>query len=572
MRTVLVALNSSYSHFALSLAYLKTYLEVVGNDYEVTTLEYTIEDDLESVLEDIINLHPDFIGFSCYIWSINEILELTSHLKKLIPHIPIALGGPEVSYHPIEVLEKTSSVDYVISGDGEYVLHDLLENLKKNVINEPLPGLTFRGNNEIISPPSKPIPMDQIPSPYQHENIPWDKPFLHYETSRGCVFKCSFCTSSKEEGVREFSIERVEADLQKISEKSVPYLNILDRSFTLNKERALHIMEQMTALLPKTKCHFEVNPHLLNDEFLAFFNSLKWKQFQFEMGIQSTNDKALKTINRSHMNQKIDIIFKELTKGQKVGLYLDLIIGLPGDTVESFLSAFSFTMNYCPEICQIEVLKILPGTPMEDIAKNGRYEYARKAPYKILKSDHMSYQDIRWLEKLRTLVDRLHNKGWFQNTLYYLKMYHYDSYPTLFKELINYWDSQQLFRSKLSQNSYIKHLSSFLQQNSFDQKISEIFQMEAMQLTKNSGLVGIEMKPLDQKPYKNEDFLKDLLQESYQPIYLQKAHKYWQVFEFNTLWEECCAKVFPLTEKKQKVLFLYPPQGIKCEVFPLKDN
>src|SRR5699024_3481508 len=105
MKTVVATLNAKYIHASLALRYLKAYCQ---QDFDIEMMEFTIKDTPMNIVTDIVNMNPAVVGFSCYIWNIEETIILIDMLKKIDPKIKIVLGGPEVSYDVPYWMERLS--------------------------------------------------------------------------------------------------------------------------------------------------------------------------------------------------------------------------------------------------------------------------------------------------------------------------------------------------------------------------------------------------------------------------------------------------------------------------------
>jgi len=128
MKTLITTLNSKFIHTSLSLRLL---FVATKEKHDVDFKEYTIKDNIEHIVDDILESQSDIIAFSCYIWNIEYIQKVSSLLKQRKPHCIIIYGGPEVTYEPQYFLQN-SSVDYIMSGEGEIVLDELLTALEKH--------------------------------------------------------------------------------------------------------------------------------------------------------------------------------------------------------------------------------------------------------------------------------------------------------------------------------------------------------------------------------------------------------------------------------------------------------
>ena len=140
LSVVICALNSKYIHSSLAPWYLKAAIEAYCTDVQVNIIESTINDSLDAIAEKIVKLNPDVIGFSCYIWNINHIKKLIKMVKNEIDAV-IVLGGPEVSFNAKEILEAEPMVNFIICGEGERPLSELVEAILKNSDYYNIPGL-----------------------------------------------------------------------------------------------------------------------------------------------------------------------------------------------------------------------------------------------------------------------------------------------------------------------------------------------------------------------------------------------------------------------------------------------
>ena len=126
MKCVLAALNSKYIHSNLAIRYLKQY------DEKIEIFEGTINDNILNMAYKILELNPELLGFSCYIWNIEETIKLCSTIKKMNERIKIFLGGPEVSFNGEDILRKYDFIDYIIAGEGELTFSEFIKALNEN--------------------------------------------------------------------------------------------------------------------------------------------------------------------------------------------------------------------------------------------------------------------------------------------------------------------------------------------------------------------------------------------------------------------------------------------------------
>ena len=123
---LLVGINAKYIHSNLAIRCLKAACDRQGVPSRIDLCEYTINQSVDSILYDIVWRGPDIVGFSCYIFNIDIVKKLAASLRKILPDCTVILGGPEVGYHAAEALEQIPSADYIIRGEGEHPMADLL--------------------------------------------------------------------------------------------------------------------------------------------------------------------------------------------------------------------------------------------------------------------------------------------------------------------------------------------------------------------------------------------------------------------------------------------------------------
>lgn len=458
MDVLLVGLNAKYIHTNLAIRNIVRYCD----DPNISFYEATINDDMDAVLEDIIAKSADVVGFSCYIWNIEEVLSLVENIKKLRPKTLVVLGGPEVSYDVVKLLSKNPGIDCVIVGEGEEAfLHNNIA-LRGEGALEEVGGLVFRKGDKICeNPPGPPLDLNKIPLSYD-EKEDLDHKLVYYETSRGCHFRCAFCLSSLDTGVRVADLDKVEEDLRFFTEKQVRTVKLVDRSFNCNLPRAKALFDIIRRLPGKTVFHCEVNPELVNEEFIKALEGLQ-DRLQFEVGVQSTYPKTLKAISRT---PDVARTLKGIELMQKAGLklHVDLIAGLPYEDFNTFGKSFDDVYRLGPQEIQLGFLKMLKGTRLTAEASNFGIRYRSKPPYEILYNDYISYDELCVLKGIAHLVEKYHNSSRFMVTLdHFLKGF--DSPFSFYCSLYRYWKDMGLFRERHSLKtlydllfSYGKHL------------------------------------------------------------------------------------------------------------------
>lgn len=445
MKFLLVALNAKYIHSNPALYSLRAY---VGEELQehVEIAEYTINHAFTDVLADIYQRKPDAIGLSCYIWNIEQMLELVTELGKLMPQVPIWLGGPEVTYDAPGLLEKYPQLAGIMIGEGEATFRELLGYYvnRKGCENDRLaaiPGLCLPGG---FTTPRELTDISTLPFLYE-DMEPFQNRIIYYESSRGCPFRCSYCLSSIDKKVRLRDIGVVKKELQFFLDQRVKQVKFVDRTFNCNHEHAKTIWKY---LLDNdngvTNFHFEIAADLLNEEELELLSRLRPGLVQLEIGVQSTNPQTLEAIHRVMDVEKLERVVARINAGKNVHQHLDLIAGLPYEEYESFGRSFNRVYAMEPEQLQLGFLKVLKGSEMcERAAEYGIY-YTDKAPYEVLFTKWLSFEDVLRLKRVEEMVELYYNSNQFVHTLQFLEQA-FETPFALYEALADFYEKRGYF-------------------------------------------------------------------------------------------------------------------------------
>ncbi len=443
MKTVVTTLNAKYIHTCLALRYLKAYAEP---EFPVEITEFTIKDPPMNIATELYAKQPDVIGFSCYIWNIEETIPVINMLKKINPNLTIILGGPEVSYDTEEWMKRLPEVDAIVIGEGEATFKELLQTIKKNGSLSEVKGIAYRDKNGIkFTHPREKMNLDEIPSPFRFkDDLPHlSKRIAYVETSRGCPFSCQFCLSSIEVGVRYFNIERMKDELLFLMDHGAKTIKFVDRTFNIRKSYAME-MFQFLIDHHREGCvfQFEITADIMRPEVLEFLNeNAPPGLFRFEIGVQSTNDETNKLVKRRQNFEKLARNVAMIKEGGKIVQHLDLIAGLPEEDYASFRKTFNDVFALRPEELQLGFLKLLRGTGLRLEAEKYGYVYMDHAPYEILANHVLSFADIVKIKQVEDVLNKYWNDHRMDYTIEYLVTHCFETPFDFFQSFGAFWET-----------------------------------------------------------------------------------------------------------------------------------
>ncbi|EGT3605105.1 DUF4080 domain-containing protein [Clostridium perfringens] len=457
MKILLTAINSKYIHSNLAVRYLKAFTKDL--DFQGDIKEFSINDRVENILEGIIEEKPDVVAFSCYIWNMEFVNRLAELIKLVDPNIEILYGGPEVSYEGKEFLENHPG-EYVIVGEGEKTFREfVLYKLGEGKI-EDIKGLNYKRDGKVFENPKRPeMDMNELVFPYTYEEDINNK-IVYYEASRGCPFKCKYCLSSVMHGVRFLDVERVKKELKYFMERGLKLVKFVDRTFNCNREYTVELLKYLSEQDTETRFHFEVAADLLTEEQIEILNNAPKGRFQLEVGVQTTNNEVLHNINRYITYENIKEKVLKVASGKNVMQHLDLIAGLPGEDLESFKKSFNDVHAIRPDEIQLGFLKLLKGSSMREEAEKWGIVYSPYAPYEIIRSKDISYEELLLLKKVEAMVDKYYNSCKFNNVIkFFLNIYEkpFDFYY----DLAMFFEEKGNFKRSIGNVEYYKILLDF---------------------------------------------------------------------------------------------------------------
>ena len=510
MKFLLAAINAKYIHSNPGVYSLRAFArtKIPGADIEIG--EYTINHQMDLILQDIYRRKPDFIGFSCYIWNISYIMEIVRDVKKVLPEAEIWLGGPEVSYDAKKVLTREPDVRGIMRGEGELTFTELVraylqrektsvpdgytgesfrgqakeetsgcaENTRmpENAEGEnahsdrldlsQIPGITYRAANGEIEEhgPQRLLSLDEIPF-YYDDMAGFENRIVYYESSRGCPFSCSYCLSSIDKTVRFRSLDLVLPELQFFLGHKVPQVKFVDRTFNCKREHTLgiwrYLVEHDNGI---TNFHFEVSADIFDEEELELIGKMRPGLIQLEIGVQSTNPDTIREIHRHMDLVKLKRAVDRVYDYRNTHQHLDLIAGLPYENYESFMRSFDDVYRMRPDQLQMGFLKVLKGSYMEEQVAAYDLKYRGIPPYEVLSTKWLPYSDVIRLKGVEDMVEVYYNSGQFPATMKLLEK-RFQRPSEIFVNLAEYYEKNGLTGISHSRLARYEILYRFLEED-----------------------------------------------------------------------------------------------------------
>jgi radical SAM superfamily enzyme YgiQ (UPF0313 family) len=397
---VLTTINARYIHASFGLRYLMANMGELSTSTEIC--EFENAQSAKEIAEALLAKSPAIVGFGVYIWNAVRTREVVAILKKVSPEIVIVVGGPEVSYE-YETQELVQASDYLITGEADLAFAELCRRItrgeqpEEKVIHAGLPAL------ESVALPY---------SLYSDNDIAHR--VLYVEVSRGCPFTCEFCLSSIDIPVRQFDHGAVLAELEQLYKRGARTFKFVDRTFNLNVRTSTAILQFfLDRIGPDLFVHFEMVPDRFPPALREIVAKFPPGSLQLEIGVQSLNPDVGARISRRQDHAKLIDNLRFLRTQTNAHLHVDLIVGLPGEDIQSFARGFDQLVALDPHEIQVGILKRLRGTPIARHTQEFEMCYSDEPPYEILSTRDLPFLELRRMERFARYWDLVSNSGNF---------------------------------------------------------------------------------------------------------------------------------------------------------------
>lgn len=414
---------------------------------------------LDVIMRTILDDQSDIYGFSCYCWNIIQVLELTKVMKSIYADKQIFLGGPEVSAHCKTLLHDNDQIDFILKGEGELAFLKMMEyciGLEKQI--SRVNNLVYRKNGEIVENEELQLEcLEQIPPLFSSGLIDMDllgESLYSFETKRGCQYRCDYCFHHKGSHViREYPLEYVKKELDVLLHSKLKYIWFTDPCFNENQERSIKIIKYIVENnIYNIEFGFELRNETLSEEFIQELSKIKSIRF-VAMGLQTLTKEALEIVHRDFQKQiferNMQLIRKYFSKN--VRIHVDLIYGLPGDTLEGYMRSVDYVIAM-DGIIFTQPLKVLPGTTLEENIDQYHMHVNPYPPYEVLYHDTFSFEDMNEVKKINLGIYLFQADDRICQSFKKIAKIKDKPYSMIFQEVGNYfWDQKMydLFRNYL---------------------------------------------------------------------------------------------------------------------------
>jgi anaerobic magnesium-protoporphyrin IX monomethyl ester cyclase len=361
---------------SLGLAYLAAVSEQRGDDVRVLDMQ---SDDVS--LRQVVAEHPpDVVGITATTVQIESAWRVARELRQLT-EAPIVLGGPHPTVLPAESVQRPE-VDIVVRSEGELTWIDLCDHLENGQPLDELPGITYQHEGKVIHNPDGAViqDVDTLPFPAYHlyrmdrySNLQptldhVDGPSYPILSSRGCPYRCNYCSQILPRGWRARSPESVVSEWRwLVKDLGAAEIGVLDDSFNIDRQRALEICDRIIAEGLNHVPWIMINgirANLADETLLGRMREAGCIRTAF--GVESGNQRILDTV--IHKQLTLDQVREAFKAAKAVGMETIgfFIIGLPGETEETMEDTICFACELDPVVANFSMATPFPGTEMYD--------------------------------------------------------------------------------------------------------------------------------------------------------------------------------------------------------------
>lgn len=415
MKLVWLDINSSYSHSSLALPSIEA--QRTKEECEWFRVSGTINSPKHEVIERVLEIEPNIIAATVWLFNHAAITELTERLRALIPNVIIILGGPEFLGCNESYLRAHRAPTLLFRGEGEIEFHRWIDVAMEPTKWGSISGLCYIEPNSgkyIDNGICKVANFDQLIEPEKSQFFDFSKPFVQLETTRGCFNTCAFCVSGGDKPVRRLSVDKIAKRLEFIYLNGIKEIRLLDRTFNYNPTYAKELLELFESYHGRLRFHLEIHPAILNPPLRALIEQAPKGLLHLEAGMQSLQQEVLTHCQRIGTAAQALEGLSFLANLDNTEIHADLIAGLPKYTYSQLSEDVAELIGLGVAELQLESLKLLPGTKMREEASLTSIKYSPLPPYEVLETPHISYAELQKASELSKVIDYYYNDSQLQ--------------------------------------------------------------------------------------------------------------------------------------------------------------
>lgn len=418
--------TGAHTAFPMGLGYLAAVSRENGHEVWVKDMEIEPEG-LEQFLTE---RQPDVVGLSILTLPYPLSQQIIRRIRKALPNATIVIGGVHVSAVKEESLLENPDADVAVLGEGENTFLELLEGKDYSEIL----GICYRRNGEVVENPPRPLikNLDELPSPA------WDLfPMLKYRatlpygrtkylvvvsTSRGCPYRCPYCSQPLGPVYRGLSAKRVVEDIEDlVTRYSIREFHFYDDVFTMDRKRTIELCDLLDQAKFKIKWSCNTRVDLVDPEMLHRIKKAGCYIIQY--GVESGNQEILDTIGRRY---KVDRVRSAFKASREAGLRTSafFVLGLPGETDETIEDSVNLAKELKADYTHWSLLNILPENKMKDIFEQRGakvypapvsalvwYSVEWNTKYLMFGEENFTYEQLN--QRLNKIVKKFYFNPWF---------------------------------------------------------------------------------------------------------------------------------------------------------------
>lgn len=396
MKAILINPSMDFSKFGayarfmepmppLGLAYIASALEKAGARVNVID-NFVFRSNVDSILNEIKRHQPDFVGISCLTPSATNVFAIARAIRAYNKNIVITLGNIHATVFANSILKK-EEVDIIVRGEGEFIVYELASALIENKPLEGILGISFKRDGDIIHTPDRPINMnlDELPYPAWHlfpykdyGFLPFmdvKKPGLSILSSRGCPYRCVFCSLLEMSSIyRKRKPSAVVDEFEYlINNFPIKQIGFVDPAFALSRPDAIEICNQLiNRHLNKLTWICETRVDLMDKELLSLMKEAGCRRILY--GIETGTEESLKTAQK---NFGLKDVQETISCTKNIGIETSglFMIGFPGETKEMILDTIQFSKILDLDFAKFAITVPYPGSQLyNNLIKSGTFD------------------------------------------------------------------------------------------------------------------------------------------------------------------------------------------------------